>query len=144
MNVKIKKLHPDAIVPTYGTEGAACFDLYAGCWIARGIAPDDDETIHTGLAFEIPKDHVMLIFPRSGLAAKYGINLLNCTGVIDSDYRGEVMIMLRNNAEDYFVVEKGDRIAQAMILPVQQVSFEVVDELSDTQRGAGGFGSTGK
>lgn len=144
MNIKIKKLHPDAIVPTYGTQGAACFDLYACCWKDRRIEPDDDETIHTGLAFEIPKDHVMLIFPRSGLAAKYGINLLNCTGVIDSDYRGEVMIMLRNNGSDEFCIEKSQRIAQAMILPVQQVAFEVVDELSDTQRGAGGFGSTGR
>lgn len=143
MNIKIKKLHPGAIVPTYGTEGAACFDL--AVHYGQGyIQPNEHKMIKTGLAFEIPKGYVMLIFPRSSWANSYSLNLMNCVGVIDSDYRGEVSVLLRNNGSDEFCVEKSQRIAQAMILPVQQVAFEVVDELSDTQRGAGGFGSTGK
>lgn len=146
MQVKIKKLHPEAIIPTYATPGAACFDLHAlslsATYHVGQYAPD---VIATGLAFEIPQDHVMLIFSRSGHGFKNDVRLANCVGVIDSDYRGEVKVKLTCDSQDNILrVNHGDRIAQAMILPAQQVSFLEVDELSDTERGAGGMGSTGK
>lgn len=144
MNVKIKKIHPDAKVPVYGSKGAACFDLYA----ARVINTADDieltVTYGTGLQFEVPEGHVMMIYSRSGHGFKHGITLVNSTGVIDADYRGEVCVKLRKTRIDmYGMPDVGERIAQAMILPVEQVAFEEVDELSDTARGKGGFGSTG-
>lgn len=144
MNVKIKKIHPDAKVPVYGSKGAACFDLYA----ARVINTADDieltVTYGTGLQFEVPEGHVMMIYSRSGHGFKHGITLVNSTGVIDADYRGEVCVKLRKTRIDmYGMPDVGERIAQAMIIPVQQVTFEEADELSDTERGAGGFGSTG-
>lgn len=144
MNVKIKKIHPDAKVPVYGSKGAACFDLYA----ARVINTADDieltVTYGTGLQFEVPEGHVMMIYSRSGHGFKHGITLVNSTGVIDADYRGEVCVKLRKTRIDmYGMPDVGERIAQAMILPVEQVAFEEVDELSSTERGEGGFGSTG-
>lgn len=141
MNVKIKKLHKDAIVPTYGTEGSACFDLYSTEDVV--LREFDKRTVKTGLAFEVPRDHVMLVFSRSGQGLSNGIRLSNCVGVIDSDYRGEVVVSLTKDSQYSYMVSKGDRIAQAMIIPVQQVVFSVVDELSDTARGTNGFGSTG-
>lgn len=142
MNLKIKKLHPAALVPTYATPGAACFDLHA---MGDGIVRHDGgaTTFPTGLSFEIPRDHVMLIFSRSGHGFKKGLRLANCVGVIDSDFRGEVQVRITNDSADRWWVNAEERIAQAMVLPVQQVRFEVVDELSSTERGAGGFGSTG-
>lgn len=146
MQVKINKLHPEAVIPKYATPGAACFDLHAvNNWGTCIVCLDEPEVIDTGLAFEIPKDHVMLIFSRSGHGFKKDVRLANCVGVIDSDYRGEVKVKLTcDNQDNILRVNHGDRIAQAMILPVQQVSFLEVDELSNTERGAGGFGSTGK
>lgn len=146
MQVKIKKLHPEAIIPTYATPGAACFDLHAlslsATYHVGQYAPD---VIATGLAFEVPKDHVMLVFSRSGHGFNYNVRLANCVGVIDSDYRGEVKVKLTVDVPDCSLhIKHGDRIAQAMILPIQQAVFEVVDELSSTERGAGGFGSSGK
>lgn len=143
MKLKIKKLHPDAVVPTYATDGSACFDLYA---IEDSYVDDIahvSEVVTTGLAFEIPNGHVMLIFSRSGHAFKNNVRLANCVGVIDQDYRGEVKVKLSADFEGMLGIKKGDRIAQAMILPIQQFDFEVVDELSETKRGTGGFGSTG-
>lgn len=144
MNVKIKKIHPDAKVPVYGSKGAACFDLYA----ARVINTADDieltVTYGTGLQFEVPEGHVMMVYSRSGHGFKHGITLANSTGVIDADYRGEVRVKLRKSGTDIHGMPcVGERIAQAMIIPVQQVSFEEADELSNTGRGEGGFGSTG-
>lgn len=146
MQVKINKLHPDAVIPKYATPGAACFDLHASLtWGTCVVSLDEPEVIDTGLAFEIPQDHVMLIFSRSGHGFKNDVRLANCVGVIDSDYRGEVKVKLTCDSQDNILrVNHGDRIAQAMILPAQQVSFLEVDELSDTERGADGFGSTGK
>lgn len=144
MNVKIKKIHPDAKVPVYGSKGAACFDLYAARII--DIADDIELTVTygTGLQFEVPEGHVMMIYSRSGHGFKHGITLVNSTGVIDADYRGEVCVKLRKTRIDmYGIPDVGERIAQAMILPVEQVAFEEVDELSNTERGEGGFGSTG-
>lgn len=143
MNIKIKKLDSDAVVPQYQTPGAACFDLHATH--CATILPGSPMAICTGLAFEVPEDHVMLIFSRSGHGFKTGVRLANCVGVIDSDYRHEVLVKLHcdsNGPYNVLKIKKGDRVAQAMILPVKQVTFEVVDELSTTQRN-GGFGSTG-
>ena len=142
MNVKIKKLHKDAIIPTYATPGSACFDIYA---LSDGfVSPNNPAAIQTGLAFEIPEKHVMLVFSRSGHGFKNGIRLANCTGVIDSDYRGELMVKLASNGSGCLDIAYSERIAQAVIIPYEQVSFELVDELSSTERGVGGFGSSGK
>lgn len=140
MLINVKKLHPDAVLPTYGTTGAACFDLYA---TVGTVSPYQTAIYPTGLAFEIPANHVMLVFSRSGHGFKDDIRLSNCVGVIDSDYRGEVKVKLAADGIKPPRFNQGDRIAQAMILPIQQVGFALVDELSDTQRGGNGFGSTG-
>jgi dUTP pyrophosphatase len=144
LNVKIKKTHPLAQLPSYATNGAACFDLHAMLSNEINISPFQTATIETGLSFEIPEGHVMLIYSRSGHGFKNDVRLSNCTGVIDSDYRGSVLVKLVNESSAFdFTVKNGDRIAQAMVIPVQQVSFEEVSELSSTERGNGGFGSTG-
>lgn len=145
MNVKIKKIDSEAKVPVYGSKGAACFDLYA----ANIIDTTDDNaertvTYGTGLQFEVPEGHVMMIYSRSGHGFKHGITLANSTGVIDADYRGEVMVKLtKRDTSIHGMPAVGERIAQAMIIPVEQVTFEEADELSNTERGEGGFGSTG-
>lgn len=145
MNIKIKKLHPDAIIPKYATPGAACFDLHA-CGIdnVKAVATGYRPIIRTGLSFEIPTDHVMLIFSRSGHGFNKDVRLANCVGVIDSDYRGEVQVKLTADGLNAMVIANGDRVAQAMIIPVHQVKFVETEELSETDRGAGGFGSTGQ
>jgi dUTP pyrophosphatase len=142
MNVKFKKLYQNAMTPEYATAGAACFDLHADSGYT--IPPHDHSLIGTGLAFEIPEGYVMLVYPRSGMAANNRVNLMNCVGVIDSDYRGEVIVMLNNDGSAPVVVKQGTRIAQAMIMPVPKVELVLADRLSDTDRGAGGFGSTGE
>jgi len=141
MNIVIKKLSPSARTPTYGTSGAACFDLYAS--EPRWLRTKDQVIVSTGLAFEIPEGFVMMVYSRSGLAFQKRVSLGNCVGVIDSDYRGEVKVALRNDSVWSHEVAIGDRIAQAMIIPVNQVSFSEGD-LSNTERGEGGFGSTGQ
>ncbi len=142
MELKVKKLHPDAQLPEYATDGSGCFDIRT---IEQGaVLPDRDRTFRTGLAVEIPEGHVMLIFSRSGHGFKNDTRLSNCVGVIDSDYRGQIQVKLRCDSEyGGILVDAGDRIAQAIILPFPRVSFVEVDELSDTERGTGGFGSTG-
>lgn len=141
MKVRVKKLVEEAKLPQYATPGAACFDLHAvnGAF----FHPGDIVKVHTGLAFEIPEGYVMLLFGRSGHASK-GLQLANCVGVIDSDYRGELLAMLRNETNKPFTIEQGERCAQAMIIPTFESTFEEVDQLTSTQRGEGGFGSTGK
>lgn len=152
MQVKIKKLHPDAIIPKYATDGSACFDLHAlgewdrgNGWNAIPVPTGVPASFRTGLAVEIPAGHVMLVFSRSGHGFKNDTRLANCVGVIDSDYRGEISVKLtRDHAPgEIMQVEKGDRIAQAMIVPIPQVELVEVEELTDTNRGTGGFGSTG-
>jgi len=146
MKIKIKKLHPDAIVPIYATAGAACFDIHAvidnderaGSLLGGHVA-----SIGTGLAFEVPPGFALKLFSRSGHGLK-GVSLANGTGIIDSDYRGELKVLLINHSDDDVDINHGDRIAQAMIIPFEKVGFEVVEELSETERGNGGFGSTGK
>lgn len=142
IDLRVKRLHDDALLPTYGTEGAACFDLYAlHCGVVTETGP---EVFRTGLAFEVPADHVMLIYSRSGHGFKNDIRLANCVGVIDSDYRGEVQVKLTcDDNFGEFKVTKGDRIAQAMLIPYPRVRLLEAGELSTTGRGAGGFGSTG-
>jgi len=142
MKLKIKKLHNDAIIPAYQSELAAGFDLHAieDYVLKKG----ERKLIKTGLAFEIEPDYEVQIRPRSGLAFKYGITVLNSPGTIDADYRGEIMVLLINLGKEDFEIKKGERIAQAVISPVIQAEFVEVDELSDTKRGKGGFGSTGK
>ena len=136
--LKVKRLHPDAKLPIYSSAGAACFDIST----ITGGDVFQAETFGTGLAFEVPEDHVMLVFSRSGHGFARGIRLANCVGVIDSDYRGELKVRLTADAGPVSV-EPGERIAQAMILPVQQFAIDEVVELSSTERGEGGFGSTG-
>lgn len=142
MELKIKKLYPDVKTPIYATEGAACFDIYS--YSEAEIGRNDPEVIKTGLQFEVPEDHVMLVFSRSGHGFNHNVRLSNCVGVIDSDYRGELMVKLaKDTTPGYLVVDVGDRIAQAMIIPVTQVKFIEVGELSETKRGENGGGSTG-
>lgn len=140
--VKVKRLRADAKLPVYGTAGAACFDI--STTDAKPVRALCTETYSTGLAFEVPEDHVMLVFSRSGHGFNDDIRLANCVGVIDSDYRGELKVKLTSDATSSKTFAVGDRIAQAMVLPVSQVSFVEVQELSSTERGEGGFGSTGE
>ena len=142
MQVKVKKLHPTAVTPEYATDGAAAFDLTAinkesNCF-------ENITTYGTGLAFEIPKGYVGLLFPRSSVH-KTCLTLANCVGVIDSDYRGEVMAKFRiDDCSDGQPYDIGDRVIQMIIMPAPQVELIEVEELSATERGNGGFGSTGK
>lgn len=139
--LRVQRLHPDAILPTYATDGAACFDLHAlhGDVVGDGLPV----VFRTGLSFEIPPGYAMKVYSRSGHGFKHGVRLANCTGIIDSDYRGEVMVKLVSDNGGFMHVNAGDRIAQAMLVPVPAVELVEVDELTTTQRGAGGFGSTG-
>lgn len=151
MKLKIKKTRPDAIVPKYATSGAACFDLHAADDRFEHIGPCsvrsmDPVTFGTGLSFEVPEGFVLLIFSRSGHGFNHDTRLANCVGVIDSDYRGEVKVRLsRDTSTDTagIIVRPGDRIAQAMLVQIPRVELEVVEELTTTERGAAGFGSTG-
>ena len=148
MDIKIKKLHPDAIIPKYATEFSACFDLYAHKPPNGSTTFQSTAIFNTGLIFEIPRGYAMMIYSRSGHGFNSDMRLANCVGVIDSDYRGEVKVKLtKDDAHQDFrahaTVTHGDRIAQAMIIAVPDVNFIEVDELTKTVRGAGGFGSTG-
>ena len=150
MNLNICKLHPAAIVPTYSTEGAACFDLYAaivnGCeHIGDVVYQGHPVIVDTGLAFDVPPGWMLKIHPRSGLKFKHGVEAFS--GVIDSDFRGSVCVLLEA-ADDHdeappLRINPGDRVAQASLVPAPRVTFTVVEQLSLTERGAGGFGSTG-
>ena len=139
--IKFKRLHPTAETPTYATDGAACFDLTA---IARTIK-GNTATYSTGLAFEIPKGHVLMVYSRSGHGFKSDMRLCNSVGVVDSDYTGEVMVKLTydgTDTPDWPWI--GDRVAQAMLIKLPTVELQETDTLHDTTRGANGFGSTGR
>lgn len=142
MNLNIVKCHPEAKEPTYATEGSACFDFYA---IEDGHLGtlNSTKTFRTGLKFEIPKGFGMMIFSRSGMGFKNDIRLANCVGIIDSDYRDEVMIKLTADKMVPYDVHAGDRIAQGWVVPICRVGFNVTDTILSTDR-VGGFGSTGK
>jgi len=141
--MNIKKLNENATIPTYGSEFAAGADLYACLEGDVTIEPAQTVLIHTGLAMEIPEGLVGLIYARSGLASKKGLAPANKVGVIDSDYRGEIMVALHNHGDKPQTISHGERIAQIVFAPFYAADFKLVDELSDTVRGAGGFGSTG-
>ena len=142
INLKVKRLTDTAKLPTYAHDGDACFDLYA----------DDVNETHggtvftcdTGLSVEVPLGYAMMIYSRSGHGFKNNMRLSNCVGVLDSGYRGPVMVKLTCDRQIQYVPKVGDRIAQAMIIPVPVVTFEEVTELSDSERGEGGFGSSGR
>ena len=142
MIVRIKKLNENATVPTYGTEYSAGADLY-NLNEAVTIPSHATVLIHTGISVEIPEGYAGLIYARSGLASKRGLAPANKVGVIDADYRGEVMVALHNHSDADAVVEAGERVAQLVVTPFLKVEYQLADELSDTVRGAGGFGSTG-
>lgn len=143
MKVNIKLLDERATPMTYGTEYSAGADLYSLKGESITVEPGQTVLVHTGIAMEIPEGTVGLIFARSGLATKKGLAPANKVGVIDADYRGEIMVALHNHSSVPATVEGGERIAQIAIVPFIKADFSVVDELSDTVRGAGGFGSTG-
>lgn len=148
MELKIKALSPkigrEIPAPFYASAGAAAMDLHACVEDAVTIAPGQRAVIPTGIAIALPDaGYVALVFARSGLGIKHGIAPANCVGVIDSDYRGEIMVGLQNSGTQPYTIQPADRIAQLMITPVFQAQITMVDELDDTARGAGGFGSTG-
>ena len=143
-SIPVKILRQGAILPTYGTPDAAGADLYACLENAVTIAPGETAFIPTGIAIEVPRGCAGLIYARSGLACKRGLAPANKVGVVDSDYRGEITVVLHNHGSAPQTVENGQRIAQMVITPVLTPAYEAVSELSDTLRSAGGFGSTGK
>lgn len=143
MKIKVKKLSEGAILPTYGSEFSAGADLYALATSPVSIGSGETVLIHTGLAFEIPEGYGGFLYARSGLASKKGLAPANKVGVVDADYRGEVMVALHNHSSVPAVIEPGERIAQLVIAPFLKGEFEVAEELCGTERGSGGFGSTG-
>ncbi len=142
--IRVKKLNPKATLPTYGSAEAAGADLYACLDEAVTIHPGDSAWIPTGIALEVPKGCAGLIYARSSMGVKRGLAPANKVGVIDSDYRGEIRVVLLNHGKTPQIVENGERVAQFIITPVLTPSYEEVAELTDTDRGTGGFGSTGK
>ena len=144
VKVLVKKLDPKVLLPSYKTKGSSGMDLMAFIKYPIKIAPNTSALIPTGISVAIPNDVEIQIRPRSGLAAKSSISVLNTPGTIDSDYRGELKIILFNHSKEEFVVRNNDRIAQMVLMPVLKIDFEEVDNLPDTLRGSGGFGSTGK
>lgn len=142
--IRVKKLNPNAILPTYGSVEAAGADLYACLDAPVTIQPGETAWIPTGLSLEVPKGCAGLIYARSSLGVKRGLAPANKVGVIDSDYRGEIRVVLLNHGKIAQTVENGERIAQFLITPVFTPAYTEVEELSNTDRGAGGFGSTGK
>lgn len=153
MKIRFKKLHPDAVIPKYATPGASGFDLVALEDVY--ISPGETRLIKTGLSVAVPAGYELQVRPRSGLSLKTLLRVANSPGTVDSDYRGEVCVIMTNSGQkadvfgnghidNYETIKKGDRIAQGVICPVLQVEIEVVESLDETDRGAGGFGSTGK
>lgn len=141
--IRVKKLHPQAKLPTYGSVEAAGADLYACLDEAVIIAPGETAWIPTGISLEVPKGCAGLVYARSSMGAKRGLAPANKVGVIDSDYRGEIRVVLLNHSTQSQTVEPGERVAQFLITPVYTPAYEETAELTDTQRGTGGFGSTG-
>lgn len=144
MKIKFKKLREGAVTPTRGSAYAAGYDLYACLDNTVTIAPGETAMISTGLSVAVPEGYFGAVFARSGLASKQGLRPANCVGVCDSDYRGEYTVALHNDSAMPREVANGDRIAQLVVMPFLEVEFEEAEELSETERGAGGFGSTGK
>ena len=144
VKVLVKKLHPKVELPSYKTQGSSGMDLMAFIESPIKISPNSSALIPTGISVAISNDLEIQIRPRSGLAAKSNISILNTPGTIDSDYRGELKVILFNHGSKEFIVKNKDRIAQMILMPVLKIDFEEVDDLPETVRGSGGFGSTGK
>ena len=144
VKILIKKTNKEVITPKYKTDGSSGVDLSAFLDKEVVIKPNSSDLIPTGLQVAIPEEFEIQIRPRSGLAAKESIGVLNSPGTIDSDYRGELKIILFNHGKEDFIINNGDRIAQMVLVPILKMEFEEVDSLPDTVRGQGGFGSTGK
>ena len=144
VKVLVKKLNPKVQLPIYKTEGSSGMDVMAFLESSVKITPNSSALIPTGISIAIPKDVEMQIRPRSGLAAKSNISVFNTPGTIDSDYRGELKVILFNHGSKEFIVNNKDRIAQIILMPILKIDFEEVDNLPETVRGSGGFGSTGK
>ncbi|HTL37287.1 MAG TPA: dUTP diphosphatase [Kofleriaceae bacterium] len=142
--VQIRRLRPDAMLPRYQTADAAGMDLHAALDAPMQVAPGAVVAVPTGVAMAIPRGFEGQVRPRSGLAAKHAVTVVNAPGTIDSDYSGEVKVLLINHGREPFVIEPGHRIAQLVVAPVSQAELVEVDELPTTERGAGGFGSTGR
>ena len=142
--IKVKRLRDGAVLPTYGTEFSAGADLYACLEETVTISPGETKAIPTGLAIELPASTAGLVFARSSLGTKRGLAPANKVGVIDSDYRGELMVVLHNHGKEAQQIAPGERVAQLLVVPVFTPGFVEAEELSDTVRGTGGFGSTGK
>ncbi len=143
-SIKVKKLDPKAVLPTYGSAEAAGADLYACLDAPVTIAPGESAWIPTGIALEVPRGCAGLVYARSSMGVKRGLAPANKVGVIDSDYRGEIRVVLLNHSKQSQTIEPGERVAQFIVTPVLTPEYEEVAELTDTQRGTGGFGSTGK
>lgn len=143
MNIKYKVLNELTKEPTRGSEYAAGYDLYAATDKEISLFPHTTQLIGTGLAFELPDGYFGAVYARSGLASKKGLRPANCVGVVDSDYRGEVMVALHNDSDHIMTIDAGERIAQLVLMPYVNMTFEQVEELNTTNRGEGGFGSTG-
>lgn len=144
MKIKIKKLRPGAAIPTRGSASAAGYDLRACIDEPVVIPPRSTAMVGTGLSVAVPEGYFGAVFARSGLASKQGIRPANCVGVCDSDYRGEYTVALHNDSDTPREIQNGDRIAQLVVIPYLPLDFEETDELDETARGAGGFGSTGR
>ena len=144
LDVKLKRTAPNAILPSYGSEGAAGADLYTLPDGDVTLAPGETKLIRTGVALAIPEGYVGLIFARSGLATKQGLAPANKVGVIDCDYRGEILVPLLNHSDTVRTVASGERIAQIALIPYGKAAFTLTETLDDTERGSGGFGSTGR
>jgi len=143
VNIKVKKLQEQAILPYRATSDSAGADLYACLTEPVTILPNQTVKIGTGIAIEIPSGYAAFVYGRSGLGVKYNVAQANCVGVVDADYRGELIVALKNSAQVAFTIHPGDRIAQMVIAPVVMSDFIEVADLSETKRGTGGFGSTG-
>ena len=143
MDISVKKLREDATLPTRGSEYAAGYDLYAAIDKTVVIRPHETQKIGTGLAFSLPDNTFAAVFARSGLATKEGLRPANCVGVCDSDYRGEYIVALHNDTDSEKFINPGERIAQMVLMPYIPMMFEEVESLDKTERGEGGFGSTG-
>ena len=144
MEVQVKRLNDLAMLPTRGSAEAAGWDLYAATNYNIEIPPHSTVKVGTGLSFALPENTFGAIFARSGLATKQGLRPANCVGVCDSDYRGEYIVPVHNDTDEVQIIEAGDRIAQLILMPYVPMDMKQVNELSETDRGAGGFGSTGK
>ncbi len=144
MRIKVKRVSPTALLPTQGSKYAAGYDLYADLTEDLKIAPHTTVIVDTGLQMELPEGYFAGIFARSGIATREGLRPANCVGVCDSDYRGNYMVAIHNDSETERTVTRHEKIAQMIVLPYLPLEFEEVAQLSDTDRGAGGFGSTGK